>query len=80
MVPFAEGMMELKYPEWQKPYRAALEEFNPIKFSSLVLETETAMFLRLQELAASSDGHEEKQAIADASHELFSIKRDIFKS
>jgi hypothetical protein len=72
-------MMDLNYPEWQKPYKAALAELDLKTLSSLVAATETAMFLRLKALAASSDGPQERQAIADASQALLMIKSDKLK-
>jgi hypothetical protein len=35
------------------------------------------MLFRLQELSTSSDGHDERQAIAEAANTLLTIKREI---
>jgi hypothetical protein len=48
---------------WKEPYLAALIEPNTEKLIKLVHATESAMFLRLQELAGSADGHEERKEI-----------------
>jgi hypothetical protein len=72
-------MKKLRYPEWQQPYEAALLEFDPTKLQELVTAAETAIFVRLQALSASPVGHEERQAIADATSALFTIKREILK-
>jgi hypothetical protein len=52
---------------WKEPYLAALKEPDREKLTKLVLATELAMFLRLQELAGSADGHEERKEIEVAS-------------
>ena len=72
-------MKNLRYPEWQQPYKAALMEFDPTKLEQLVTAAETAIFFRWQTMPARPVGHEERQAIADATNALFTIKRDILK-
>ena len=69
--------MKLQYPEWQRHYQAALLEFDPEKLTRLVALTEEAMFLRVQALCTSPDGHDERQALEDAAHGLLTLKRDI---
>ncbi len=59
-------MNHLKYPEWQKPYEQALLEVDREKLKQKLLKAESAIFLRLQQLVNSSDGHAERQAIDDA--------------
>ena len=71
--------MELKYPEWQRHYQAALLEFDPEKLIRLVALTEEAMFLRLRALSTSPDGHDERQALEDAADGLLTLKTDILK-
>jgi len=72
-------MKKLRYPEWQQPYEAALLEFDPAKLEQLVTAAETAIFVRLQTMPAGPTGHEERQAIADATSALFTIKREILR-
>jgi hypothetical protein len=52
---------------WKEPYLAALIEPDKEKLTKLVHATEIAMFLRVQELAGSVDGHEERKEIEVAS-------------
>jgi hypothetical protein len=60
----------LRFPEWQVAYQAALLEVNPQKLPERVKAAEAAIFLRQQVLANSSGGHVERQAIEDAMHAL----------
>jgi hypothetical protein len=59
---------------WKEPYLAALIEPDKEKLTKLVHATELAMFLRLQELAGSVDGHEERKEIEVASGNLLTVK------
>jgi hypothetical protein len=59
---------------WKEPYLAALSEPDTEKLTKLVYDTEWAMFLRLQELAGSADGHEERNEIEVASETLLTLK------
>ena len=67
----------LRYPEWQRPYQAALLEVDPKKLAERVAEAEVAIFNRLQALSQSQDGHGERQAIQNAIGGLKGIKRDM---
>jgi hypothetical protein len=60
----------LRFPEWQVAYQSALLEVDLQKLPERVKAAEAAIFLRLQVLADSSDGHVERQAIEDAMHAL----------
>ena len=60
-------MSELRYPLWQKPYEEALLESDLQKLRERLMEAENAIFLRLQELSASTAGNRgERLAINDA--------------
>ena len=59
-------MKDLKYPKWQQPYQAALVELDQEQMLARVHAAETAIFLRLQEMAANPGGNSEKQAIEEA--------------
>jgi hypothetical protein len=59
---------------WKEPYLAALKEPDTEKLTELVHATEWAMFLRLQELARSADGHEERNEIRVASENLLTLE------
>ncbi len=59
---------------WKEPYLAALIESDKEKLTKLVHATELAMFLRVQELAGSADGHEERKEIGTACENLLTLK------
>jgi hypothetical protein len=69
--------MVMKYSDWHRPYRALFQESDPQKLAGLVNVVETTMFFRLRELSTSSDGLDERQAIAQAASTLLTIKREI---
>jgi hypothetical protein len=67
---------DLKYPEWQSPFREALIEIDREKLQSKTMKAEEAIFQRLQQLAGTSDSEAERQAIEDALASLRVFKRD----
>jgi hypothetical protein len=72
-------MADLKYPEWQRQYKAVLLEFDPSRLRELVAAAEDAIFVRFQALSLSPSGEDERQAIVDAVNDLYAIKRDMLK-
>jgi len=68
----------LRYPEWQRPYQEALSELNPMKLAKCVVDAETAIFRRRQELSdsESQDGQVEREVIQGAICALKILKRD----
>jgi len=66
----------LRYPEWRRPYQAALLECDPKKLAMCIEEAETAVYERLQQLSESQDGQAERQLIDGAIRALKIIKRD----
>jgi hypothetical protein len=69
----------LKFPKWQKLCQEALVELDPEKLKERVLIAEAAVYMRLQKLAQSPDGHEERQALIDVTSSLRYLKRDVLK-
>jgi hypothetical protein len=63
-------MTDLKYPEWQAVYNAALLATDEHELFIKVTHAETAIVRRLQALAGNSDHHEERLAISDATATL----------
>ncbi|MGA7622065.1 MAG: hypothetical protein WB630_01640 [Candidatus Acidiferrales bacterium] len=59
---------------WKEFYSRALIETDADKLIELIHATEGAMFRRWQELADSSDHHEEKSEMEVATAALLSIK------
>jgi hypothetical protein len=66
----------MKYPYWQREFEAALREGDPQSLRRRVDAAEAALFLRLQALAESAGGDEERRAIADAIGILRAIQKD----
>jgi hypothetical protein len=69
-------MDDLKYPEWQNPFREALLEIDCEKLQSKMMKAEEAIFQRLQQLAGTSGSEAERQAIEDAISALRVLKRE----
>ena len=67
-------MSDLRYPEWQKSFQAALSESDNQKLQAKVLIAEWKIYRRLQELSANDDHPEERSAIANAVNELLALK------
>ena len=67
---------ELKYPKWQHEFQEAVVELDGEKLIEKIHKFETAVFVRLQELASSSDHHDERQAMTDAASTIVVLKRD----
>lgn len=66
---------ELKY-KWRPEFQEVVVEFDREKLIEKVQKFETAVFLRLQELASSSDHHGEREAIADAASTIAALKKN----
>jgi hypothetical protein len=59
---------------WRESYWKAIQESDQKKLTEHVQEAEAGMFKRLQELASSSDHHNERAEIEGASADLLAIK------
>ncbi len=66
----------LKFPDWQCEFEAALLAADPQKLRERLEAAEVAMVLRSQALAHGSDGHVEQQAIRDAIAKLRLIQTE----
>jgi hypothetical protein len=66
----------IKYPHWQREFEAALREGDPQSLRQRVDAAEAALFVRLQALAESTGGDEERQAISGAIGTLRTIQRE----
>ena len=62
--------------DWQDYYLEAFLDTNPLNLVGRIAAAEKAIFLRTEELGASS-GELERQALADALSGLSILKRDI---
>ncbi len=74
--PFEQKVNDLKYPDWQIPFRDALLEFDKDKLKQRLTDVETAIFNRQQALSGSANSRDERQAIEDALATLRILKRD----
>jgi hypothetical protein len=59
---------------WKKPYLEALAETDKKKLTELVYAAEEAIFRRAQELSGSTDHHEERSELNEASAALMAIQ------
>jgi hypothetical protein len=65
--------------EWQRPLQDALLELDPEILKLRVVEAETAIFERLQELSSDHDSSEERQELLDATNTLRVLKKVSLK-
>lgn len=84
-------MPKLRFPDWQKPYQAALLETDHPRLRQKILEAEAAIFKRRQELSRDGDGHVdgspqdgpatsfETLAISDALSTLTMLRNELQK-
>jgi hypothetical protein len=63
-----------KLPDWQRLFEAVFLEDDPKKLPQLVEAAQAAMYLRLQALVDSPDGHGERDAINDALRTMRAIE------
>jgi hypothetical protein len=62
--------------DWQQKFQAALLEGDRKRLPQLVEAAEAAIFLRLQSLVNSPDGHVERAALTDAMRTLRVIQTE----
>jgi hypothetical protein len=60
--------------EWRDSYRRALNEQDHSQLANVVIEAETAIFMRFQELAGTPDHHAERVDMQIAARDLLAIK------
>jgi hypothetical protein len=70
---------EFRYPSWQKPLQEAIDESDLQKLPEKLSAAESAIFVRMQELHSSPDGHRESEAIRLACRELLKIQTQRLK-
>lgn len=66
--------------EWQDHHRQAVFESSPRALSGQIAAAEEAVFLRMEELRASSDRQVVRRAIEDAIHLLSVLKNEMLRS
>jgi Tfp pilus assembly protein PilW len=61
-------------PVWKEPYKKAMRELDKIKLSVAVMNAETSMFRRYQQIADSSGHCDERLQMAAALEDLMARK------
>lgn len=70
---------EVKYPKWQPEFQEAVLEVSREKLLEKIHKFETAVFVRLQELAFSNDHRDERHAISDATSAIAALKKSTLE-
>jgi hypothetical protein len=69
----------MKQAEWYLRYTAAVAESNPAKLPVKIHEAESAMFLRIQDLAENPDLNHERDVLSNALSSLRALKRNLLR-
>ncbi len=72
----AEPMDDLRYPEWQEPFRQALLEVNRERLNERLNSMETAIVRRMDAISDNPAHRDECQAIRDALSTIRILKRE----
>lgn len=67
---------DLKYPQWQEPFRTAITAFGTQQLSEKLKSVETMVLERLQLLSSDIKSLDERQALLDAISIIRVLKRD----
>ena len=67
---------ELKYPQWQEPFRSAITAFGTRQLSGKLKKVEAMVLDRLQVLSSDIKSLDERQALLDAISIIRVLKRD----
>ena len=67
---------ELKYPQWQEPFRNAITAFGTRQLSEKLKKVEAMVLDRLQVLSSDIKSLDERQALLDAISIIRVLKRD----
>ncbi len=70
---------QMKYPNWQKPYLAALLEVNRQELSEKIAVAEAAISQRARELTTNNWDIDEHLAVRDAAFNLHVLKGQTAK-
>ena len=65
--------------EWQTLYTTAIYERDFSKLRMRIVEAETAIFLRIQDLAQDADSTRERESIANALSSLRALQRNLLR-
>jgi hypothetical protein len=67
---------QLKYPQWQEPFRTAITAFGTQQLSEKLKKVEIIVLDRLQVLSSDIESLDERQALLDAISIIRVLKRD----
>jgi hypothetical protein len=67
----------MTHSDWYRLYTAALLELNSARLPARIHEAETAIFLRVQNLAEDQNSSREREAITDALSNLRALQRNV---
>jgi hypothetical protein len=62
---------------WRLAHQALLQESDPEKLRQRIFELENALFLRAQQLLDTSDHHQERADMLQASDDLLRVKTQL---
>jgi hypothetical protein len=71
---------ELKYPQWQVPFRSAMTAFGTRQLGEKLQKVETVILDRLQVLSSDNKSLDERQALLDAISIMRVLQRDKLHS
>ena len=71
---------ELKYPQWQEPFRNAVAAFGTQQLSERLKKVEVMVLNRLQLLPSDIKSLDERQALSDAISIIRVLNRDKMQS
>jgi hypothetical protein len=72
--------VHMKQAEWYARYTAAVSESNPAKLPMRIHEAESAMFLRIQDLAEHPESDHERDILTNALSSLHALQRNLLRS
>jgi hypothetical protein len=67
-------MADIHNTSWKEVFEQARHETDQQKLGDLVLAAEAAIFRRYQEIAPSSNHHQERQSMKEAADYLLAVK------
>ena len=67
---------ELKYPQWQEPFRNAIAEFGTQQLGEKLQKVEAMILDRLQVLSSDIKSLDERQALLDAISIMRVLRRE----
>jgi hypothetical protein len=70
----------MRQAEWYLRYTAAISESNPAKIPMRIREAESALFLRIQDIAETPESNHERDILTNALSCLHALQRNSLRS